>query len=211
MKNPMTQRLLVSLFTIAALGVAQSAKADTYKVDPVHSSVNFEVRHIFSKVRGNFSEFEGTLDWDEKKPEVSKVDFKIMTKSINTGNKKREEHLQSSDFFDVAKFPEITFKSKKVTPAGKGKFKITGDMKMHGVTKEVTFDAEHLGSGKDPMGRETASFSAETKVDRKDFGIKWNKAADNGGFLLGDDVKIEIQVEADKEVPKNAAKKTDKK
>lgn len=196
-----------SLATVAAIlaaivTVGQAARADDYKIDVSHSNVNFEIRHLFSKVRGTFKDYSGEFSFDEKKPEASKVDFSIVASSINTDNAKRDEHLRGSDFFDVAKHANITFKSKSVKiDKDPKKYKVTGDMTMHGKTKSVTFDVEFLGAGRDPFKRDLASFAATTTINRKDFGIVWNKTADSGGLLLGDEVKIEVNVEGEKAKP----------
>jgi polyisoprenoid-binding protein YceI len=185
------------VFLSAALVLASVAShAADYTVDPAHSSVNFTIRHLVSKVTGSFNEFSGEFSYDEKKPESSKGMMTIQTKSINTNNAKRDDHLRSADFFDAEKNPTITFKSTKVTPSGKGKFKLLGDMTMHGVTKPVTWDVEYMGTAKDPQGTTRAGFSAHTKIARKDFGIVWNKTLDSGGVMLGEDVELNVQIEA---------------
>lgn len=188
-------------FVVAFLFLSASAFAQTatYKVDPSHSIVGFEIRHMFTKMRGHFREFEGTFKWDEKKQEGSEATFKIKAASIDTANAKRDEHLRGPDFFEVAKNPEITFKSKTVTKQGTGKFKLSGDMTMHGVTKPVTFDVEFLGAGNDPWGNNVASFSAKTTIARKDFNMSWNKALDKGGVVLGEDVTLMLEIEAAKQ------------
>lgn len=180
----------------AVLSLASSAFASEYKVDASHSSVGFSIRHLVSKVQGGFKDFDGMIVYDEKKPEGAMVDFKIKAASINTNNDKRDEHLRNDDFFAVAKFPEITFKSKKAEKAGKDKVKLSGDMTMHGVTKPATFMLEYNGQAKDMQGMMRAGFSATTKVNRKDYGIIWNKALDGGGVVLGDEVDVNVQIEA---------------
>jgi polyisoprenoid-binding protein YceI len=190
----------LSLF--ALLAFAQISKAETFKVDPVHSSVGFEIRHLFTPVKGSFSEYSGTFSYDAKKVEASKVDFKIVTKSVNTGNPKRDEHLVSGDFFDAAKNPNISFKSKSVKSTGDKKMDVTGDMTLHGVTKPVTFNVQFLGEGPGMDGKQIASFRADTTVKRKDFGMSWNKPWDAKDkvyeTVLGEDVKIELTIEAGK-------------
>ena len=198
-----------SIFTRLALAAAcvgaGVAHAEDYRVDPAHSNVNFEVRHMFSKVNGKFKVYSGDFSFDEKKPEASKVAFTIRAESIDTDKKERDEHLRGPDFFEVAKYPEITFKSKTVKPAGGKKFKLTGDLTMHGKTKPATFDVEFLGADKDPFGREIASFSASTTVNRKDFGMIWNKTTDKGGLLVGDDIKVDVNVEGERPKAAGAA------
>ena len=171
--------------------------ADTYSVDKQHSEASFQVRHFVTNVRGKFDDVAGTINIDPGKPATSSVEFKIKATSINTGVADRDNHLRSVDFFDVANFPEITFKSTSIK-AGSSKdvYDVTGDLTMHGVTKRITIPVTFLGTAKDPWGGERAGFSLETTLNRQDYGIKWNKALDNGGMMLSDDVKISINLEA---------------
>lgn len=187
------------------LTVGAQAETATLNIDPTHSSVNFTIRHLVSKVKGSFNDLTGTLTVDEKAPEKSSVKAVIKTASIDTNNKKRDDHLKDADFFDAAKHPEITFVSKKITGKGK-KWKVDGTLSMHGVEKPVTLDMEYLGSEKDPQGKTRAGFSAKTKIKRKDFGISWNKTLDKGGLMLGEDVDVEIEIEAIKEETQTATK-----
>ena len=179
-----------------ASGLAGSANAaDTLVIDRVHSEASFQVRHFVSKVRGRFTDFSGTIVADQAKPEASSVEFTIKTASIDTDQPNRDKHLQSADFFDAEKFPEITFKSTSVKSAGKDKFAVTGNLTMHGVTKQITLPVTYLGSvgaGKDAKH----GFEAITTVNRKDYGIVWNKALDNGGYMLGDDVTVTVNIKA---------------
>ena len=195
------------ILALLALSIAAAAvlSAETYTIDKNHSDASFQIRHFASKVRGRFSDFEGTIQADPAKPEASSVVFTIKTASIDTNQPDRDKHLRTADFFDVEKFPEITFKSSKFTPAGKDKYNVTGTLTMHGVSKEVTLPVTFLGSMKDPRGNEVASFEIETKLNRKDFGINWNKTLDNGGVMLSDDVDISISLETKKQA--NAAAK----
>lgn len=170
--------------------------ANDYTVDKDHSHAGFKVRHIISKLPGEFKEFEGTFSFDPKKLDTAHGKFIIQTKSISTNNEKRDDHLRSPDFFDAAKYSDLTFESKKMTPAGKNKYKLLGDLTIRGVTKPVTFQVEYMGTAKDPWGNNRAAFSATTKINRKDFGVNWNKTLDNGGLLVGDDVELELNVEA---------------
>ena len=179
------------LFAVPALAAPQS-----YEIDPVHSRVEFTIRHMFSKVTGNFGAFKGTLQYDAASPATSSVTAEIDAASIDTNNERRDGHLKSADFFDVAKYPTLTFTSTKVTPGDEGKFKIQGTLTMHGVTRPVTLDASFLGAGPGLDGVVRSGFEASTKVDRKDFGIVWNKTLDQGGSLLGDDVTVNLEIEA---------------
>jgi len=191
-------RILTVLFALFAAAVATAPlfAAETYAVDKAHSDVSFQIRHFASKVRGNFNDFEGTIQADPAKPEMSSVVFTIKTASINTNNPDRDKHLRSADFFDAEKNPEITFKSSRITPAGvKDKYNVTGTLTIHGVSKEVTLPVTFLGFARDPGGNQRASFEISVKLNRKDFGINWNKALDAGGFMLGDDVDVTINLE----------------
>jgi polyisoprenoid-binding protein YceI len=184
-----------SVSVVSAL-FALSANASTYDVDASHSNVGFTIRHLVSKVSGSFGDYSASFSFDEKSPEKSSGAFTIKASSITTQNDKRDEHLRGEDFFDVKKFPEITFKSTKVAKTGKNKFKLSGDMTMHGVTKPVTFEMEYLGQAKDPWGNQRAGFEAMAKIKRKEFGLTWNKVLDAGGVMIGDDVELKLQIEA---------------
>jgi len=189
----MTRKL--SSAAAAAVLIASPALADTWVVDKVHSETSFQIRHMMSKVRGHFNDFSGTVVADPAKPEAASVEFSVRTASIDTSNEGRDKDLRGANFFDVEKFPEITFKSTRVRPAGKDRYDVTGTLTMHGVAKEVTLPVSLLGFGKDPWGNDRAGFEIATTIDRKDYGIVWNKALDNGGALLGDDVLISINLE----------------
>ncbi|MBI1821386.1 MAG: polyisoprenoid-binding protein [Nitrospirae bacterium] len=170
--------------------------AAEYTIDPAHSHAGFQVRHVVSKLQGEFKDFEGAFTFDEKKPEISKGKFTIMASSINTNHEKRDTHLKSPDFFDTEKFPTLSFESKKITPSGGKKYALSGDLSIHGIKRQVMFEVEYLGADKDPWGNRRAGFSATTKINRKDYGIVWNKILDSGGLLVGDEVDINMQVEA---------------
>jgi polyisoprenoid-binding protein YceI len=190
----MTRRLLA----LALVTLATPALAAAWTLDPAHSNVQFSVRHMMlSNVRGEFTKVSGTVEGDPGAPAAATISATIDAASINTREPKRDEHLKSADFLDVAKFPTITFKSKRIEPAGAGKFKVTGDLTLHGVTKEVVLDVSDLTPPvKDPMGKTRAGATASTKIDRKDFDINWSKAMDNGGLVVGNDIAITIDVEA---------------
>lgn len=200
----------LNAFAVAVLMCAAPVFADTYTVDKSHSEATFKVRHMMSKVRGKFDDFSGTIKTDLKSAATSSVEFTIKTASIDTGTPDRDKHLRSADFFDAEKFPEITFKSTSIKPSGKKNvYSVTGNLTMHGVTKKVTLPVVYNGSGKDPWGNEKAGFTVNTKINRKDFGVSWNKALDNGSVLVSDDVEVEINIEAakDKAAVKEEAKK----
>jgi polyisoprenoid-binding protein YceI len=179
---------------------ASAMAADSYSIDKVHSQVGFRIRHLVGKVSGRYTDFQGTILADPAKPEASSVEFTIKAASIDTGNSQRDDHLRSPDFFDVAKNPEITFRSRKVTPAGKDRYDVLGTLTMHGVAKEITLPVSFLGLGKDPWGNDRAGFEISTTLNRKDFGIVWNKTLDTGGLMLGDDVEVTIDLEATRAV-----------
>ncbi len=191
----------------AALAVAAPAlAADTYQFDKSHTTVGFTVRHIVTNVGGKFQDFAGSIQVDKARPESSSVEFTIQAASIDTNEPKRDEHLKSPDFFDVANNPTITFKSTSVKPTGKDAFEVTGNLTMRGVTKQVTLPVSFLGEGKDPWGNEKIGFELSTVLNRKDYGINWNKTLDAGGVLVADEVKVQISVEANKVKPQAASK-----
>jgi polyisoprenoid-binding protein YceI len=167
----------------------------TYKIDPAHSSAHFVVRHMMiTNVRGAFSSVQGSVVIDPDAPEASSVEATIDASSINTNEAQRDAHLKSADFLEVAKYPNITFKSKKVARDG-DEWKVTGDLSLHGVTKEVTLKVEGLtAEGKDPYGNIRVGTSATTKIKRSEFGLTFNATLETGGVLVGDDLKIEIEV-----------------
>lgn len=196
------------LFAAAALTAlaALPLRADNFAIDPSHSEVSFQIRHLVSQVRGRFNDFSGAVQLDPKNLPASSVDFRIKATSIDTGNADRDKHLRTADFFDVEKFPEITFKSDSIKAAGKDKYNVTGTLTMHGVSKKVTLPVTFLGQAKDPWGNTRAGFELETKLNRKEYGIEWNKALDSGGALLGDDVSVAINLETVKKDAAAAAK-----
>lgn len=188
----------LSLTAAVAVLAASPVVADTYVIDKNHSDASFQVRHMMSRVRGQFNDYAGTITVDPAKPESASVEFTLKAASIDTANDNRDKDLRGPNFFDVEKFPEITFKSAKVKATGKDKYDVTGTLTIHGVAKEVTLPVQFLGFGKDPWGNEKAGFAIDTTLNRKDFGIVWNKALDNGGVLLGDEVWVSINLEAGK-------------
>ena len=183
------------LLAAAALAlVSTAAAAADYEIDPAHTQIGFKARHVVGKVPGRFTKFSGTFTYDPKNPKAWKAEVTIDAASINTDVEARDKHLKSDAFLDVEKCPNISFKSTKVEAIKGDNFKLVGDLTMHCVTKSVTLDVEANGTGKDPWGNESASFSATTTVDRKDWGISWNKALDGGGLLVGDKVSLILEV-----------------
>lgn len=185
------------LTAFSAFLLAQSALAEVYLIDKAHSTMGFQVRHLFSKVPGKFDDFSGQIQFDEADPEKSSVQVKINAASIDTANEQRDKDLRSQNFFDAAKYPEISFKSKSVKKTGDQTADITGDLTMHGVTKEVVLKAELLGKGAGMQGKTVSGWEATTALKRSDYGLSWNKAIE-GTQIVGDDVQIDLRVEADK-------------
>jgi polyisoprenoid-binding protein YceI len=177
--------------------IASPARAATWEIDPAHTAIQFSVRHMMvSNVRGHFGKFTGYVEGDETKPAEARIEATIETASIDTANQKRDEHLRSPDFLDAAKFPTITFKSKKVEKVGEATWKVMGDLTLHGVTKEVALDLSDVTPPiKDPMGKLRAGAAARTTINRQDFGISFNKALDGGGVMVGNEITITIDVE----------------
>ena len=190
-----------SLALLGAVALARPALAETtdWTLDGTHSRVGFSVSHmVVSSVSGRFKQFTGKVELDEANLTKSQVDISIKTESIDTDDAKRDEHLRSPDFFDAKKFPTLTFKSTKIAKVGGKKYKLTGDLTIHGVTKNVTLDAEISDAVKNPWGKMVRSVKLGGKIKRGDFDLKWNKALEAGGVLVGDDVTLDIQVEVDK-------------
>jgi polyisoprenoid-binding protein YceI len=190
-----TTLIAAALAVLPGLALADS---ETFTLDGVHSQVGFKVRHFVSKVNGRFAEYEGAVNIDRAKPEASSVDVTIKTASITTDNARRDDHLRSPDFFDAAKYPTITFKSTKIVAKGNNAYDVTGNFTLHGVTKEITVPVSFMGFIKDPRGGEKAGFEASTVINRKDYGIVWNQTLDAGGTVLGDDVTVDLNFEANK-------------
>ncbi|NTW52676.1 MAG: polyisoprenoid-binding protein [Chlorobiaceae bacterium] len=178
--------------------------ASTWTIDPDHSSVGFKVKHLMvSNVKGNFEKFNGVVDIDDKEVTKSKVDVNIDPNSVNTNVQKRDEHLRSADFLDVARYPTMTFISRKWSRSGKGALKVTGDLTIHGVTRSVVLNvAPFSKESKDPWGNIRRGTSASTTINRKDFGLSWNKSLETGGVLVGEEVDIALEVEMIKTQPK---------
>jgi len=176
-----------------------------WEIDPVHTTVEFSVKHMmFTTVRGRFKGVKGTIEVDEKNPDRSSVNVEIDAGSIDTGAADRDAHLRSADFLDVENHPKITFRSKRVEGAANregDEFRVLGDLGIRGKTIEVALDVTYTGRGKDPWGGERAGANATTDIDRREWGLQWNQALETGGVLVGNKVKIEIDVQAVKQVP----------
>jgi len=170
--------------------------ARTFTIDKAHSVAEFQVRHLITKVRGRFSDFSGTIQFDEAQPERSSVSFTIQTNSIDTSEPDRDKHLRSADFFAVDEHPTITFTSTSVRRVSGNQFEVVGPLTIRQIKKEVVIPVTYLGGAKDPWGNQRAGFEAELTMNRKDFGLNWNTALETGGFVLGNEVKIELQIQA---------------
>jgi polyisoprenoid-binding protein YceI len=168
----------------------------TLTIDRSHSEALFTVRHLITKVRGRFRDFEGTITYDEAHPERSRVQFTIQASSIDTNEPNRDTHLRSGDFFDVDRFPTITFVSTGVAPDGSGGFNVTGDLTIRDVCRPVVLPVAFHGFAKDPWGNQRAGFETELKLNRKDYGLNWNAALETGGFLVGDEVTVTLSIQA---------------
>jgi polyisoprenoid-binding protein YceI len=173
-----------------------AAPARTFAIDKAHSEVTFQVRHLVTKVRGRFTDFSGTVQFNQAQPEQSSVTFTINTASVDTGTPDRDAHLRTDDFFAVEKHPTISFVSSRVTKKSDELFDVTGTLTIRDVVKEITLPVIYLGEAKDPWGNARAGFESEITVNRKDFGLAWNAVLETGGFLVGDEVKISISVQA---------------
>lgn len=188
-------RKILALVLVIAIS-APALSAAVWTIDKAHSSVGFGVSHlVISKVKGQFTEFSGTINFDGKDFTKASVDVSIDPKSISTDNEMRDKHLRATDFFATDSLPAMGFKSKKVTAAQDGKFQIVGDLTMRGVTKEVTLNATFNGTVKGMQGETRAGFSASTRINRFDWGVSWSKSLDGGGLVVGNDVDISLELE----------------
>ncbi len=196
----LAQRYFLSLGTVVLFCflAGQAWAADSYSIDEAHSSFGFTVKHLMvSTVRGEFTDYSGTIQFDPQNLADSKIDVTIQAASIDTRVANRDSHLRSVDFFEVEKFPTITFQSTKISEAG-GKYEMVGDLTIHGVTKTVTIPASISGPVTSPMGDQVIGLSAEFILNRQDYGVKWNKAMDNGGVVVDDMVNVIVNIEAHK-------------
>lgn len=180
-----------------ATSTTSPASLITWKLDPAHSSAEFKVKHMMiSNVKGTFSGLSGTLTEHTVDSTLSSVEASVDISTVNTGDAQRDGHLKSADFFDVEKYPAMTFKSTKVERKAEDEYRVTGDLTIHGVTKPVTFAVEGpTAPGKDPWGNTRIGLSATTKINRKDFGLSWNAALETGGFLVGEDVQLTLEAQ----------------
>ena len=191
-----SSRLLLALGLSLVVGVSSARANEIFKIDPAHSTIAFKVRHLFGTAKGKFTKFNGTIDVDREHPEKSSVTVSMQTASIDTANAKRDEHLCSEDFFNVPKFPEITFKSRRVKQTGPTAGEITGDLTMHGVTREITLRVELLGTPESVAKNQTTRWRVTTApVKRSEFGLSWSKGVE-AVSMIGDEVSVNIEIEA---------------
>ncbi|WP_309118293.1 YceI family protein [Paenibacillus sp.] len=171
-----------------------------WAVDPTHSSVDFSIKHMMiSKVKGTFTSFDASIEADPQDLTTANISFTVDLASVNTNNADRDNHLRSADFFDVENQPKLTFVAKSIRKTDVGEYTVTGDLTLHGVTRLETFAVTFEGEGKDPWGNEKVGFSASGSLKRSDYGLTWNAALETGGFLVGDDVKVSIELQAVKQ------------
>jgi polyisoprenoid-binding protein YceI len=198
------KRISLSAALAAALTLPAGAATTTWQIDPAHTAAGFSVKHLMiSTVRGQFKGVNGTINWDDQDVSKSTVEVTIDAKTVDTTEPARDKDLRSEKFFDTDKYPTITFKSTKVEQISAGKLKVTGDLTIHGVTKQVVLDVEGPSAQvKDPWGNTRIAINATTKVNRQDYGVKWNASIDGGGVVVGDDVNITIDLEMIKKAPK---------
>jgi polyisoprenoid-binding protein YceI len=175
---------------------AAATTVHTFAIDKAHSEVDFQVRHLVTKVRGRFTDFSGTVTFDPAQPEGSSISFTINASSIDTAAPDRDQHLRSDDFFAVEKFPTITFVSSHVTKTSDQQYDVTGTLTIRGVAKQVTLPVAYLGDAKDPWGNARVGFETALTINRRDYGLLWNAALETGGFLVGDEVKISVSAQA---------------
>ena len=191
------KRYITPVIALLFLAIPIFTYAATWQMDPAHSSFEFKIRHLtVSNVKGDFSKFKGVVMMDDQNITNLKVEVTIDAASVNTGHAQRDEHLRGADFFDVTKYPTISFVSKRVIKTDANRLKVVGDLIIHGVTREITVDVEGpTAEVKDPRANFRRGATATTKINRRDFGLIWNRALDTGGLLVGDEVSIYIEVE----------------
>ena len=192
----MRYRTLIISVLFSLLLASAIFATDKYELDPVHTRIGFTARHLMiNNVSGRFTDFTGNILYDEQDITKSAVEVKIQAASVSTENKMRDDDLRSANFFDIAKYPEITFQSSRIEKQGDG-YTCVGTLTMHGVSKEITIPFTILGKVKDPWGNTRVGLEAELKVDRRDWGLTYSKTLDSGGLVVGNDIKIDLNVEA---------------
>ena len=198
---------MFKIFVTALSILSLPAWASTWVIDPTHSNIGFTVRHLVTRVSGSFNQFEGSIQFDNKNPELSKVNIAVKTESIFTANNKRDDHLRTSDFLDAKKHPTADFESSKVVSLGKGQFKIEGNLTLKGITKPIVLEVDYLGTAKDTLGKNRGGFSARAKLNRKDFGLTWNQLTEAGNVVVGDEVELNFNIAAVEEISQEAKRK----
>ncbi len=211
-RSAVTPSLRTALAAVVALGLLAPPRAaaaiESYTIDPEHSAVGFKIRHLFSRVPGRFTKFAGTLSLDQADFTKGVVQVSIEAASIDTNEAARDKHLRSDAFFDVEKHPKMTFQSTAVRVVSPDKLQVDGNLTIRGTTKPVTLDVDVLGFGPGFGGSYRGGFEARTKINRQDFGVKWNDVIEGGGYVLGDDVEITLNLEVVRDKPKPVEKKT---
>jgi len=192
-------RRWIAAVALAAAVLAPAHAASTYTVDPSHSEVSFQIRHLVTQVRGVFRDFDATIVRDDEKPGGSSVELRIRATSIDTGNERRDNHLRTADFFDVENHPEIVFRSTAVEQVSEHEYEVTGELTLRGVTKSVELPVFFSGEIGGPRDATIAGFSTSATLDRKEYGIVWNRALDSGGYVLGDEVSVQVNLETRKQ------------
>ena len=197
----MTKHIAALTAALALSASVATAAQNTYTVDKAHSEAGFKVRHLMGKVPGRFTDFSGSIGFDAARPESSSVEFHVRAASVDTDVADRDKHLRSADFFDVENHAELIFKSESIKRTGKDRYDVIGTLSIRGVEKKITLPVVFNGQSKDPWGNERIGFSAAVTLNRKDYGIVWNKALDQGGFVLGDEVWVTLEIEAVQQKP----------
>lgn len=191
-----TMNRMLPMLVLSLLALAVPALAAQYEIDTAHSAISFKIKHLtISSVKGSFDDFAGTFTFDPAAPKTGSVEAVIQAASISTGNTKRDEHLRAPDFFDVAQFPTITFKSTGLTMTSATEGTLSGDLTMHGVTKPVTLAVVFNGTIKDPWGNDKAGFAATGKLDRTEFGLTYGKVMEGGGLMIGNEVEFTLDIQ----------------
>jgi len=190
------KKIILSGAALALFAMPLAAQTTKWTFDKTHSKVQFDVTHlVISEVTGQFKDYEGLVLADKADFSDAKIDFSIDVKSVDTDDEKRDGHLQSADFFDVAKYPKMSFKSKSLKKAGTNVYQVTGDFTMHGITKQITINLQYNGTKNDPWGNTKAGFKVTGKINRSDFGLKYNSPLDGGGVMIGEEVTITCKIE----------------
>lgn len=185
----------MSTLSPSRIAETEPATRETFIIDPDHSEVGFRVRHLLGRAHGRFARFGGEVELDRERPERSRVRFEVEAASIDTRQPDRDAHLRSAEFFDVERHPVVRFTSQRIEPLGGERFRVEGVLELRGIRKPLALEVAYFGVARDPWGGERASFSTQAVIDRKEFGMTWNAALDNGGVILGDEVHLTLDLE----------------